>query len=151
MREDGALLAGEVSGHIFFAENYFGVDDGLLAAAKVASILSNSDQQFSELLADTPKTHATPEIKLSIADSEKFTTMGEIIADFSAKFENIDTLDGVRVNFEDGAWGLVRASNTSPVLTLRFEANSEERLIEVKNIFCEKLKKYESLDLSLLD
>jgi len=150
MKEDGALLAGEVSGHMFFGENYFGVDDGLLAAAKIASILSNSDKKISEHLADIPTTHATPEIKLPIEDSKKFEVMKKIVAEFSAKFPNCDLLDGVRVNFPDKSWGLVRASNTSPFLTLRFEADSGERLKDVKNIFAEELKKYEELDVGLL-
>ena len=156
MKEDGALLAGEVSGHIFFAENYFGVDDGLLAAAKVCSVLSNSDKTISEHFADIPTTHATPEIKIPIDDSQKFSTMHKIIEDFSTEFEDCDLLDGVRMNFDDSAsgtgqaWGLVRASNTSPVLTLRFEANSEERLAEIKKIFRERLEKFPELDLSPL-
>lgn len=151
MKEDGALLAGEVSGHMFFGENYFGVDDGLLAAAKIASILSNSEKTVSQHLADIPTTHATPEIKLPIEDSKKFEVMKKIVAEFSAKFPNCDLLDGVRVNFDNESWGLVRASNTSPFLTLRFEANSEERLKEVKNIFAEELKKYAELDVGLLE
>jgi len=151
MREDGALLAGEVSGHIFFAENYFGVDDGLFAAAKVAGILAGSDQKLSALFADVPTTFATPEIKLPIADSEKFAILKKIVAEFSAEFENANTLDGVRLEFPDGSWGLVRASNTSPVLTSRFEANSANRLAEVKNIFREKLKKYPALDSTPLE
>jgi len=151
MKEDGALLAGEVSGHMFFAENYFGVDDALIAAVKLVGILSNSEKKISEQLADVPVTHATPEIKLPIDDSVKFETMQKIIDDFSAEFENCDKLDGVRVNFDDGSWGLVRASNTSPIFTLRFEANSEERLKEVKEIFKMTLAKHSELDLALLD
>ncbi|MBU1089316.1 phosphomannomutase/phosphoglucomutase [Patescibacteria group bacterium] len=150
MKEDGALLAGEVSGHMFFGENYFGVDDALLAAAKLASILSHSDKKISAHFANIQSTHATPEIKLPIEDDKKFVVMKKIVAEFSAEFENCDLLDGVRVNFADKSWGLVRASNTSPFLTLRFEANSEERLKEVKKIFAEKLKKYEELDVGLL-
>jgi len=151
MREDGALLAGEVSGHIFFAENYFGVDDGLLAAAKVISIVAQFEQKISELLGNIPMTHTTPEIKLPIADSEKFSTLQKIVADFSAEFQNVNTLDGARVSFDDRSWGLVRASNTSPVLTLRFEADSVKRLVEIKNIFRERFVKYPAVDLSLLD
>ncbi|MCK5471682.1 phosphomannomutase/phosphoglucomutase [Candidatus Gracilibacteria bacterium] len=151
MKEDGALLAGEVSGHMFFGENYFGVDDALLAAAKLASILSYSDKKISAHLADVPTTHATPEIKLPISDAKKFEVMKKVVAEFLRDFPSCDLLDGVRVNFTDKSWGLIRASNTSPFLTLRFEANSEERLKEVKKIFVEKLKQYEELDVSLLD
>jgi len=151
MKESGALLAGEVSGHMFFAENYFGVDDALLAAVKFSSILSNSEKTVSDHLADIPTTHATPEIKLEIDDSKKFEVMQKIVDEFSREFRSCDLLDGVRVNFDDGSWGLVRASNTSPILTLRFEANSEERLEEVKSIFVEKLKNYSELNLSTLN
>lgn len=151
MKEDGALLAGEVSGHMFFAEDYFGVDDALLAAVKVASILSHSEKKISEHLADIPETHATPEIKLNIDDAKKFEVIENIVKDFSEEFENCDLLDGVRVNFDDGAWGLIRASNTSPYFTMRFEADSEERLAEIKKIFVERLERYSELDVSPLD
>lgn len=147
MRETGALLAGEVSGHIFFKENYFGVDDGLLAAAKIVSIVSQSEKTVTELLANVPGTFTTPEIKIGVTDEKKFEVMQKIINEFAAQFDDCDTLDGVRVSFSDGSWGLVRASNTSPYLTLRFEALSEERLEEVKNIFRDKLTQYPELDL----
>jgi phosphomannomutase / phosphoglucomutase len=147
MKEDGALLAGEISGHMFFAEDYFGVDDALLAAAKFSSILAAGDKKVSELLADIPITCATPEIKIAINDAKKFEVMQKIISDFSTEFENCDLLDGVRVNFDDGAWGLIRASNTSPLLTLRFEAGSDERLNEIRDIFKKRLDKYEDLEL----
>ncbi|MFH1375136.1 MAG: phosphomannomutase/phosphoglucomutase [Patescibacteria group bacterium] len=151
LKKDGGLLAGEVSGHMFFAENYFGVDDALLAAAKIISILSQSKKTISEHLADVPTTHATPEIKLPIDDKHKFVVIEKIVAEFSTKFPNCDKLDGIRVNFDDGAWGIVRASNTSPCLTLRFEAGSEERLQEVKKIFAGRLKKHSELDMTPLN
>jgi phosphomannomutase / phosphoglucomutase len=151
MKEDGALLAGEVSGHMFFAEDYFGVDDALLAAAKLVGILSNSKKKISEHLADVPTTHATPEIKLLIDDAHKFQVIEKIVKEFSADFPNCDLLDGVRVNFEDGSWGIIRASNTSPYFTLRFEADSEVRLKEVKEIFKTVLAKYSELDLAGLN
>ncbi|MFH0776731.1 MAG: phosphomannomutase, partial [Patescibacteria group bacterium] len=131
--------------------NYFGVDDGLLAAAKVASIVSRSGQKISELLADVPQTFATPELKLPIDDSQKFATLQKIVAEFSAEFENTDQLDGIRVSFPDGSWGLVRASNTSPVLTSRFEAKSANRLAAIKNLFRARLEKYPELDSTPLD
>lgn len=147
MRETGALLAGEISGHIFFKENYFGVDDGLLAAAKIISIVSQADKKISEHFADIPPTHTTPEIKVNVADAVKFQVMQQIITDFTKQFPDVETLDGVRVSFPDGSWGLVRASNTSPYLTLRFEAGSEERLKELKVLFAEGLGKYPELGL----
>jgi phosphomannomutase/phosphoglucomutase len=148
MKETGALLAGEISGHIFFKENYFGVDDGLLAAAKIVSIVSQSDKKISEHFADIPPTHTTPEIKIGVDDEVKFDVVKKIVEDFEKEFENTETLDGVRVSFDDHAWGLIRASNTSPYLTSRFEAGSEERLNELKSLFKEKLSKYPELDIS---
>jgi len=150
MRSTGALLAGEVSGHIFFAENYFGFDDGLLAAAKIISIVSKSNRKLSEFFKDIPKTYTSPEIKINITDEKKFEIMRQISDDFAGSFSNYSMLDGIRILFSDGAWGLIRPSNTSPYLTLRFEADSEERLREVKEIFAKKLKKYFEFKLPII-
>jgi phosphomannomutase/phosphoglucomutase len=150
MKEEKALLAGEVSGHLFFGEDYYGVDDGMLAAAKIISIVSNSDKTITELLSDIPTTFTTPEIKLPIADEVKFDVLKKIVAEFSEKFSNANTLDGVRVSFSDGSWGLIRASNTSPCFTARFEALSEERLLNLIVEFAELLKKYPEVDIGKL-
>jgi len=149
MRESGALLAGEVSGHIFFAEDYFGVDDGLLASTKISSILSQSKKTLSSYFTDLPKSFATPEMKLPIADSVKFETMKKIIADFSANFSS-DMLDGVRFSWADGSWGIIRASNTSPYLTARLEASSDARLAEIITETMNRLASYPEIDISSL-
>lgn len=147
MRETGALLAGEVSGHIFFGENYYGVDDGLLAAAKVVSILAVGGRRLSEYFVDLPKAFITPEIKVPVADTVKFEVMKSIKMRLLKNYAG-DTLDGIRMNFGQTAWGLVRPSNTSPYLSLRFEAESEERLVEIQKLIYEELVRYSEIDLS---
>ncbi len=149
MRETGALLAGEVSGHIFFAENYYGVDDGLLAAAKVVSILSADSQPLSEYFADLPQTFTTPELKVPIDDTVKFEIMEKVKQDLLQKYTG-DTLDGVRVEFPDTAWALVRPSNTSPCLTMRFEAPTAARLAEIQKLVHQVLQQYPEIDLQAL-
>ncbi len=146
MKEIGASLAGEVSGHLFFAENYYGFDDALLGAAKILEIASKSDKKFSELFEDVPQTFATPEFKASTPDDKKFAIVDELVEYFTGHYDCI-TLDGVRVNFTPNAWGAVRCSNTSPNLTLRFEADSQEKLDEIQAIMVEQLKRYPEVSL----
>lgn len=148
MKEIGALLAGEVSGHMFFGENYFGVDDGLLASAKLAAILSHTSQPFSTLLADLSESFTTPELKLPVADAVKFDVMRALIDEFSRDF-TVDTLDGVRFSTADG-WGLIRASNTSPYLTCRCEAVSPTALTVIKKELTTRLAKYPAVDATAL-
>ncbi len=126
MKEEKALLAGEMSGHIFFADRYFGFDDAIYASLRVLEILSQTGEKLSELLADVPKTFSTPEIRIDCPDEKKFGIV-ESIRDHFAKTHAIIDIDGVRVAFNDG-WGLLRASNTQPVLVLRFEASTQEQL-----------------------
>jgi phosphomannomutase / phosphoglucomutase len=126
MKETGALIAGEMSGHLFFAEDYFGYDDAIYASAQLLRILSETSVPLSEFLADVPKTYFTPEIRVDCPDEKKFSVVEAVKRYYAGKYPAID-VDGVRVNFGDG-WGLVRASNTQPVLVLRFEADSKERL-----------------------
>jgi phosphomannomutase/phosphoglucomutase len=130
MKEEKAELAGEMSGHMFFADRYFGYDDATYAACRLLEILAKSGQKLSDLLADVPKTYSTPEIRVECPDDRKFGVVAEVTEYFRKKYDIID-IDGVRVLFEDG-WGLVRASNTQPALVLRFEALSETRLAEIK-------------------
>jgi phosphomannomutase/phosphoglucomutase len=132
MKEEKAELAGEMSGHMFFADRYFGYDDATYAACRLLEILAQSGQKLSELLADVPKTYSTPEIRVECPDDRKFAVVSEVTEYFRKKYDIID-IDGVRVLFEDG-WGLVRASNTQPALVLRFEALSETRLAEIKTL-----------------
>ena len=114
MREIGAIFTGEMSGHMFFADEYYGYDDALYAAARLLRLLSQQEKTLSQLLADVPKYHATPELRVDCADRDKFQVVEEITSYFKKKYEVID-VDGARVLFPDG-WGLVRASNTSPKL-----------------------------------
>ncbi|MFT7184435.1 MAG: phosphomannomutase/phosphoglucomutase, partial [Oceanicoccus sp.] len=146
MQEIGALLGGEISGHMFFAENYFGFDDAFLAAAKILEILSQSDKTFSELFADVPETFCTPELKSSCPDDRKFEIVKEVSAYFVEEYDCL-TIDGVRINFDENSWGAVRCSNTSPNLTIRFEAPTEARLSEIKELMLIQLRKYPEIDL----
>lgn len=129
LRETGAELAGEMSGHVFYNDRYFGYDDALYATARLLEILSRTDKTVSELLADLPETFATPEIRRECCDELKFDIPGYVADKFVRKYE-VNLLDGVRVNFGDG-WGLCRASNTQPALVLRVEAQSASRRDEL--------------------
>jgi len=132
MKETQAELAGEMSGHIFFKDRYFGYDDAIYAACRLLEILADSGKTIGELLADVPRTFNTPEIRMDCADSIKFEVVARVTEHFRSREKVID-IDGARVLF-DGGWGLVRASNTQPALVLRFEALSEARLQEIRNI-----------------
>jgi phosphomannomutase/phosphoglucomutase len=139
MKETNALLAGEMSGHMFFADRYYGFDDAIYASCRLLEILSKTDRSISELLGDVPQSHTTPEIRVECPDGEKFGLVDRLREEFSSKYEIID-VDGVRIVFEDG-WGLVRASNTQPALVLRFEARSKNRLAEIRTIVEEALER----------
>src|SRR5437773_2227736 len=121
MREEGILLGGEVSGHMFFAENYYGVDDGILASCKIIETAARSPEPISRLFDSVPHLHATPELKAPCPDGEKFRVIAEPTRELKTRHETLDPA-GARVLSPGGAWGLVRASNTNPYLTLRFEA-----------------------------
>jgi len=130
MKETGAALAGEMSGHIFFADRFYGFDDATYAGARVLEILSKTDRKLSELLADLPATFSTPELRVDCADERKFEIVQKIAEEF-ARTNEVITTDGARILFENG-WGLVRASNTQAILVLRFEADSEENLARIR-------------------
>jgi phosphomannomutase/phosphoglucomutase len=130
MKEKGAVLAGEMSGHIFFKHRYFGYDDALYAGARLMEILSNTEAPLSSLLADLPKTVNTPEIRFDCPDDKKFGVVAKLTEAFKQTHKVID-IDGARILFEHG-WGLVRASNTQPVLVMRFEADSTVHLNEIQ-------------------
>ena len=132
MKEEKAELAGEMSGHMFFADRYFGFDDAVYASCRLLEILSNTGKELSDLLSDVPETFTTPEIRVECPDDKKFALVEKVTEHFRRQYEVID-IDGVRVLFPDG-WGLVRASNTQPALVLRFEALSENRLSEIKDL-----------------
>lgn len=130
MKETGAALAGEMSGHIFFADRFYGFDDATYAAARVIEILSKTNERLSALFFELPATYSTPELRVDCPDDVKFEVVSAIAEHFSRDHEVI-TIDGARINFK-GGWGLVRASNTQAILVLRFEAATEERLAEIR-------------------
>src|ERR1051325_8777338 len=146
MREDGILLGGEVSGHLFFAENYYGVDDGLLASCKTLDLVARHDAPASALFDSLPHLHATPELKAMCPDGEKFGVVDALIRDLKQRYETID-IDGARILFPNGGWGLVRASNTNPYLTLRFEAHSAGELEAMKREIYDALRRFPSVTL----
>ncbi len=130
IQEENAPLAGEMSGHIFFNDRWFGFDDAIYASARLLEILSRSSQKLSTMLADLPKTYSTPEIRIYASDEVKFKIVDEVRRELAARVPVID-IDGVRANFPKG-WGLVRASNTQAVIVLRFEAETEADLAEIR-------------------
>jgi phosphomannomutase/phosphoglucomutase len=131
MRETGALLGGEMSGHIFFKERYFGYDDAIYAGARLLDVLARSGRRIDELLADLPPAHATPEIRVDCPDAVKFEVAARVRDRFRAEGCDIIDIDGVRVRFAHG-WGLVRASNTQPILVMRFEAETPAQVEEYR-------------------
>jgi len=133
MREIGAELAGEMSGHIFFKNRYFGFDDGIYASARLVELLTHTDQPLSRLFTDVPKTYSTPELRVEASDDKKFAVVEEVRKRFAGPEYRTVNIDGVRVTFPDG-WGLVRASNTQPLLVLRFEATTEARLRQIQDL-----------------
>ena len=139
MKEEKAVLGGEMSGHIFFADRYFGYDDAIYASCRLLELLSKTERKLSSLLADVPKTYITPEIRVFCPDEIKFKVVDQVKEELKKDHPIID-VDGVRVQFQDG-WGLVRASNTQPVLVLRFEALTEDRLQEIKKLVEDKVQK----------
>jgi phosphomannomutase/phosphoglucomutase len=126
MKEIQAPLAGEMSGHVFFGGDWFGFDDALFAAARLLQYVSRTGGPLSRLLADLPHTVSTPELRVDCPDEVKFGLVERAAQYFAAKYP-VSTLDGVRITFAEG-WGLLRASNTQPVLVLRFEAHTPEAL-----------------------
>lgn len=132
MKETGAVLAGEMSGHIFYADRYFGFDDAAYVGARLLELLSKTEAKLSELLADLPQTFSTPELRVDCPDDLKFKVVAKIAHRFSAS-NDVITIDGARILFEKG-WGLVRASNTQAILVLRFEADTEQDLEEIREI-----------------
>lgn len=141
MKETGALLAGEMSGHMFFNDRYFGYDDAIYAGARLLEILSGETRSPGEILSDLPKTSSTPEIRVDCADEVKFEVVDKAKKDFEKMGLKVIGIDGARVEFADG-WGLVRASNTQPVLVYRFEANSPQRLEEIRALVEKVISKY---------
>lgn len=134
MRESGALLAGEMSGHIFFADRFFGVDDAVYAGARLMQVLAAQHAPLSSLLADIPRMCATPEIRLPCPEPLKFELVEQAITHFRAQGYAPITIDGMRLHLDEDCWGLLRASNTQDALVLRFEAPNPTRLAEVRRL-----------------
>lgn len=149
MNEIGSLLGGEVSGHLFIGEDYYGFDDAPLVALKTLEIISRSNMTIAEIFDEIPNLVATPEIVLSAPDNLKFKMIDEMTASLQGDYEVV-TVDGARVIFDNG-WGLVRASNTQPAVTLRFEAYTREQIAGYLQVFKAQLNKYPKIDQSKFD
>jgi len=147
MKETGAPVAGELSGHIFFADDFYGYDDAIYASTKLVGIVANGDESLAEIADSIPSYVSTPEIRVDVTnDEDKFRVVKELVDYFKKDYDVID-IDGVRIQFGDG-WALVRASNTQPVVGMRFEAKNEARLKEIGETVLAKVREYPSVDLS---
>ena len=147
MAENNCKIGGEMSGHIFFADDYYGYDDAIYVAGRLLQLLSRTDKKLSELKAEIPKYYSTPELRLEAESDElKFDIAKKAEKYFSSNYDCI-TVDGVRVKF-DGGWGLVRASNTQPVIVCRFEGNTPEKMSEIQELMLSKLNEFGKLEAS---
>lgn len=144
-KDHNVIFAGEVSGHFYFVEDYYRIDDGLCAALRVISLLSKEDRPLSSLMSEFEHTTMTPELKLPCADEVKHKVVEKIRDFFRKKYKTID-IDGVRILFSDTSWGLVRASNTSPYLTIRVEANTDDEVIKIKKLIDNKLEEFPEIE-----
>jgi phosphomannomutase/phosphoglucomutase len=146
MKEEHAALAGEMSGHLFFADRYYGYDDAIYASLRLLEILAQDPRSIGEMLADVPKTFTTPELRVDCPDAIKFDVVRAVTERYKKAGRKVVDIDGARIAFDGGAWGLVRASNTGPVLVMRFEAQSEserDRIrAEVESAVAEERKKH---------
>jgi phosphomannomutase/phosphoglucomutase len=148
MTEIGAPIGGEVSGHLFLGENYYGFDDAPLVALKVLELFSKNDKSLSQALSEMPTLLATPEIIMTAPDDVKFKIIDSVRDKLQDRYEVV-TVDGARAIFEDG-WGLVRASNTQPAITMRFEAHTRAQLVEYMKRFEALLDDYPQVELNKL-
>ncbi len=140
MKEEKSLLAGEMSGHIFFGEKYYGYDDAVFASCLMAELVSKTDKKLSEIVDTIPKYFSTPEIRAETTEEDKWKIVEKASEYFKANYDTID-IDGVRILFGDG-WGLIRASNTQAVIVMRFEAQSQDRLNEIQELVTGKIKEF---------
>lgn len=145
LAEEDAAMAGEMSGHIFFVQDFYGFDDGIFAALKVLEYLSSQEKSLSEVIADTPYYVSTPTIQVKATDEDKYKIVDELVKEFKDEGYRVIDVNGGRVYHQNGGWGLVRASSNTPTLVLRFEAKTEKDLEEIRHIFEEKLSKYPML------
>ena len=149
LKKTNASLAGEMSGHIFFNDQWYGFDDGHYSAFRLIEIMKNSQSSLSSIFQELPKAFSTPEMNIDVDEDKKFKIVEDFITNSDFGDGEKNTVDGLRVNFKDG-WGLLRASNTTPKLVLRFEAKSHARLNEIQDMFLVQLKKIdESINIEL--
>lgn len=141
MADNGIKMGGEMSGHIFIGDRYLGFDDAIYACTRMVEIISHSHQKVGEMLLDEPKMYNTPEIRFDTIEETKFSHVDKVTQSFKDDGYDVNDIDGVRVTFPDG-WGLVRASNTQPVLVMRFEATTEARMLEIQKMFEDRLKRF---------
>jgi phosphomannomutase/phosphoglucomutase len=144
LKEDGAIFGGELSGHLVFNRGYYPIDDSLYAALRLLELAERRRVAVSALFAAIPKTVSTAEIKLPCADAAKFAVVADLVAAFKQRHE-VNDLDGARVRVP-GGWFLVRASNTTPNLTVRLEAGSREQLLAVRDLLASELRRHASVD-----
>ncbi|MFB3844256.1 MAG: phosphomannomutase/phosphoglucomutase [Candidatus Cloacimonadaceae bacterium] len=141
MQQQGVKFAGEMSGHIFLADRYLGYDDAIYVSCRFAEVVSKTKQPVSKFLADQPKMYNTPELHINCPDERKFEVVAKVCQSFKDEGYDVNDIDGARITFPDG-WGLIRASNTTPVLVLRFEAQTEERMLEIQKLIEDRVKQY---------
>lgn len=141
MKEIGVEFAGEMSGHVFLADRYLGFDDAIYVSCRFIEIVSQTSAPVSTYLADQPKMYNTPELHIKCADDRKFDVVAKVCDEFKQEGYDVNDIDGARITFADG-WGLVRASNTTPVLVTRYEAETEVRMNEIKDLIENKINKY---------
>ena len=139
IKEHNPLLAGEMSGHIFFNDRWYGFDDGLYSGARIIELIFKTKKSISDLNKELPVLFSTPELNIEVSDEKKFEIVKKFIANCTLEGEKI-SIDGIRINFNNG-WGLLRASNTTPMLVMRFEGNTAENLIRIKNKFIKELSR----------
>jgi phosphomannomutase/phosphoglucomutase len=139
IKKNNALLGGEMSGHIFFNDKWYGFDDGPYAAIRAAEILAKSSESISDIFSKFPDSFSTPELNITVTDENKFEIVERFIKESRLEGEKI-TIDGLRVNFKDG-WGLLRASNTTPKLVLRFEGDSSKSMTRIQEEFISELSR----------
>ncbi len=142
LAEEKAALAGEMSGHIFFVDDFYGFDDGIFAALKFLEFMSTQDKPLSEIVASTPYYISTPTIQVKTTDEDKYDVVDALTKEFKNEGLRVVDINGARVYIDD-SWGLVRASSNTPTLVLRFESKTEEGLEKIKKIFKDKLDKFE--------
>ena len=139
IKEHNPLLAGEMSGHIFFNDKWYGFDDGHYSGARIVELISKKNCDISSIIEKLPELYSTPELNINVTDDNKFKIIEEFSQNCNLEGEKI-TIDGLRINFKNG-WGLIRASNTTPKLVLRFEGNSENDLKMIQSNFINELSR----------